>query len=154
MTDIVRWDPLRIATGLPEVGLRSFFDDDDMFDLFPSFFRPAYAVARSVSAAAPMDVTADDNAYRVWVNLPGASKDAIQVSINGETVTISAEIPVEKAAGGDDRWLVRERASGRVNRTLTLPEAVDESAAEAKYRDGVLMLTLPKKVAAKRLPIH
>ncbi|MEW5863873.1 MAG: Hsp20/alpha crystallin family protein [Pseudomonadota bacterium] len=150
MTDIVTWDPFRITAGFPETGLRSLFDED-IFDLFPSFVRPAFATARS---AAPMDVTADDNAYRVWVNLPGASKDAIQVSINENNVTISAEIPVEKAAGGEDRWLVRERACGRVSRTLTLPEAVDEASAEAKYRDGVLMLTLPKKVAAKRLTIH
>lgn len=153
MTDIVTWDPFRITAGLPEAGFRSLFDDD-MFDLFPSFVRPAFAGARAAAAAVPMDVTADDNAYRVWVNLPGTSKDAIQVSINENNITISAEIPVEKAAGGEDRWLVRERAYGRFSRTLTLPEAVDEAAAEAKYRDGVLMLTLPKKVAAKRLAIH
>jgi HSP20 family protein len=151
MNEIVRWDPFRVEIAAPETGLRSLFDDG-LFDLLPSVFRPAYA-ARSM-AFAPMDVCADDNAYRVWVNLPGASKDAIQVSIHDNSVTISAEIPVEKGAGGDDRWLVRERACGRISRTLMLPEAVDENAAEAKYREGVLMLTLPKRVAAKRLPIH
>jgi len=84
-------------------------------------------------------------------------KDDIQVSIDGAQVTLSAEVKREKQTASevaaDERVLHSERTFGKVSRSFTLPQELDESKAEAKYRDGVLELTLPKKAAAQRKQI-
>ena len=59
----------------------------------------------------------------------------------------------EKEASQDERVLHTERLFGKVSRSFTLPQEVDEAKAEAKFRDGVLELKLPKKAAAQRKQI-
>jgi HSP20 family protein len=68
-------------------------------------------------------------------------------------VTLSAEIKREKEAAEGERVLHAERVYGKVSRSFTLPQELDEAKAEAKFRDGVLELTLPKKAAAARKAI-
>jgi len=76
------------------------------------------------------------------------------VSIDGAQVTLSAEVKQEKeAAAQDERVLHTERVFGKVTRSFTLPQELDEAKAEAKFRDGVLELVLPKKAAAQRKQI-
>ena len=90
------------------------------------------------------------------IELAGVKKDAIQVSVYDNTVTIGAELPEEAQDGNDMQWLLRERTSGKFSRSTNLPEAVDDAASEACFTDGVLYLTLKKKSASqtKRLAIH
>ncbi len=85
--------------------------------------------------------------------LAGVKKEDIHVSIDGTQVTIEAEIKREKEANKDERVLHSERLYGKVSRSFALPQEVDETKAEAKLRDGVLELTLPKKEAAQRRQI-
>jgi HSP20 family molecular chaperone IbpA len=85
--------------------------------------------------------------------LPGVRKDDIQVTIDGSQVTLAAEVKREKEASQDERVLHAERVYGKVSRSFTLPQEVDEAKAEAKFRDGVLELKLPKKAAAQRKQI-
>ena len=59
----------------------------------------------------------------------------------------------EKEATENDRLLHTERSFGKVSRTFTLPQELDEEKVEAKFRDGVLELALPKKAAAQRKQI-
>ena len=103
-----------------------------------------------------MDVNETENAYQLAIELPGVKKEAIQVSVYENTVTIGAELAEEKAGGEEQNWLLRERSFGKFSRNITLPEAVDGSSSEARYTDGVLYLTLQKKRArqVKRLTIH
>ncbi len=68
-------------------------------------------------------------------------------------MTLSAEIRREKETAEGDRVLHSERAFGKVSRSFLLPLELDEAKAEAKFRDGVLELTLPKKAAAARKAI-
>ena len=68
-------------------------------------------------------------------------------------MTLEAEVKREKEASKDERVLHTERVFGKVSRSFTLPQEVDEAKAEAKFRDGVLELTLPKKAAAQRKQI-
>jgi HSP20 family protein len=77
-------------------------------------------------------------------------KEDIQVTIDGSQVTLSAEVKREKEVSEDERVLHSERMYGKVTRSFTLPQEVDESKSEAKFRDGVLELTLTKKAAAQR----
>lgn len=97
-----------------------------------------------------MDVSEGESAFRVKADLPGVRKEDIAVTVDGDTVTISAEVRAEKDAGANERVLRAERHSGRISRAFSLGQDVDESAAEAKYVDGVLELVLPKKAAATR----
>lgn len=102
---------------------------------------------------AKVDVAEKNGAYLVTAELPGVKKEDIHVAIDGPQVTLEAEVKREKEASKDERTLHSERAYGKVTRSFTLPQEVDESKAEAKFKDGVLELTLPKKAAAQRKQI-
>ena len=133
---------------------------DPFGDLVDDFFkgflvRPlAYEGAnREALPRMKVDVAERNGAYAVTAELPGVKKDDIQVNIDGSQVTLSAEVKREKEASQDERLLHSERVYGKVSRSFTLPQEIDESKAEAKFRDGVLELTLPKKAAAQRKQI-
>ena len=125
-------------------------------DLFKGFFvRPVAYEGRNGEALprVKVDVAEKNGAYTVTADLPGVKKDDIQVTIDGAQVTLTAEVKREKEAAADERVLHTERVYGKVSRSFTLPQEVDEANAEAKFRDGVLELTLPKKAAAQRKQI-
>ncbi|MGH8726482.1 MAG: Hsp20/alpha crystallin family protein [Burkholderiales bacterium] len=97
-----------------------------------------------------VDVAEKNGAYTVTAELPGVRKEDIQVTIDGAEVTLAAEVKREKEVTQDERVLHTERSFGTVSRSFSLPQEVDEAKAEAKFRDGVLELKLPKKAAAAR----
>ena len=121
-------------------------------DLFKGFLvRPvAYANNGEALPRVKVDVAEKNGAYTVVAELPGVKKEDIQVTIDGAEVTLAAEIKREKEVTDDQRVLHTERTFGKVSRSFSLPQEVDEAKAEAKFRDGVLELTLPKKAAAAR----
>jgi HSP20 family protein len=122
-------------------------------DLFKGFLvRPvAYEGGRNdVLPRIKVDVAEKNGGYTVTAELAGVKKDDIQVTIDGAEVTLSAEVKREKEVTQDERVLHAERTFGKVSRSFTLPQEVDDSKAEAKFKDGVLELTLPKKAAAAR----
>jgi HSP20 family protein len=121
-------------------------------DLFKGFLvRPvSYDTRGEALPRVKVDVAEKNGAYTVTAELPGVKKDDIQVTIDGAEVTLAAEIKREKEVTQDERVLHTERTYGKVSRSFTLPQEVDESKAEAKFKDGVLELTLPKKAAAAR----
>jgi HSP20 family protein len=133
--------------------------DDPLEDLFRGFFvRPMSLESRTAVAPAQfrMDVTETDGGYRVLADIPGARKDDINVTINGNEIAVTAEVKNEKDVRQGDKLLRSERYYGKLYRAFTLGQDVDESGAQAKYADGVLELTLPKKavVTAKKLAVH
>ena len=137
MANLTRFDPL----------------NDLVDDLFKGFLvRPvAYEGGRNdVLPRIKVDVAEKNGAYTVTAELAGVKKDDIQVTIDGAEVTLSAEVKREKEVTQDERVLHAERTFGKVSRSFTLPQEVDEAKAEAKFRDGVLELTLPKEAAAAR----
>ena len=131
MANVTRFDPF----------------NDLVDDIFKGFLvRPVGYETRS----ARVDVTESNGAYIVNADLPGVRKEDIQVSIDGAEVTLTAEVKREKETGKDERVLHSERVYGKVTRSFSLPQEIDEATAEAKFRDGVLELKLPKKAAAAR----
>lgn len=135
MANIARFDPF----------------NDIVDDLFKGFFvRPVAYDGRSEYTAQRLkvDVSEKNGAYLVSADLPGVKKEDIQVAIDGAQLTLSAELKREKEAAEGERVLHSERVFGKVSRSFTLPQELDEAKAEAKFRDGVLELTLPKKAAA------
>ncbi len=103
-----------------------------------------------------MDVTENEQEYQVLAELPGVKKEDISITINGNEVAVSAEVKHEKDVENGETVLRAERYYGKIQRAFTLGQEVDEATAQAKYNDGVLELTLPKKAvaAAKRLTVH
>jgi len=138
MANVTRFDPF----------------NDLVDDLFKGFLvRPLGFEGRVNGGALPrakVDVAEKNGAYVVSAELPGVRKEDIHVSIDGAEVTLEAEVKREKEASKEERVLHTERLYGKVTRSFTLPQEVDEAKAEAKFRDGVLELTLPKKAAAQR----
>ena len=123
-------------------------------DLFKGFFvRPVAFEGRGEAPRMKVDVAEKNGAYTVTAELPGVRKEDIQVTIDGAQVTLSAEVKREKEVQQDERILHTERSFGKVTRSFSLPQELDEAKAEAKFRDGVLELTLPKKAAAARKQI-
>ena len=126
--------------------------NDLVDDLFKGFLvRPvAYNGNGEALPRVKVDVAEKNGHYTVIAELPGVKKEDIHVTIDGAEVTLAAEIKREKEVANDERVLHTERTFGKVSRSFSLPQEVDEAKAEARFRDGVLELTLPKKAAAAR----
>lgn len=131
---------------------------DDAFDqLFRGFVvRPVGVPNEDTTAKFRADIAENDKAYTVHAELPGVKKEDIQISIDGDQVSISAEVRREKDVKEGERVLRTERYSGKFYRAFALGGTIDEATASARYVDGVLELTLPKKAvaAAKRITIQ
>ena len=141
MANITRYDP--------------FNDLDDLFKgLFVRPMRFDLDVAPQMRMK--IDVTKAEDTYTVKADIPGASKEDIQVSIDGNEVTISGEIKKESEEKKGEEVLRSERYYGKVSRSFTLPHDVDEAKVVAKYADGVLKLTLPMKTksASKKITVN
>jgi HSP20 family protein len=130
---------------------------DPFDDLFRGFFvRPVEF--NNTQAAPPtikMDVREDGDHYVVHAELPGVKKEDIHVVVDGNQVSITAEVKQEKEIKEGDRVLRSERYFGKVARSFQLGQDIDDTQAAAKFTDGVLELTLPKRTASanKRLTI-
>ena len=133
----------------------------DMFDdLLKGFFvRPVTAANMEASEPvrrARIDVLEQNGEFKVLAELPGVKKEDINVQVNGDQVSISAEARVEREAKEGERVLHSERYYGKVARTFTLGAELDESRVTARFENGVLELNLPRKasVAAKQITIQ
>lgn len=104
-----------------------------------------------------LDVSEDDKAYHVKADLPGVKKEDIGVEIEGHEVSLTAEVKGEKEEKRGESVVHSERYYGKQFRSFTLAHEIDRDRADAKFADGVLELTLPKKdgvTGGKRVPIH
>ncbi len=130
---------------------------DDFFkDFAPGFYvRPLHGDALPNPAQIKIDVKENDGGFTVHAEVPGVSKDDIHVNIEGNMVSLSAEIRQHDQQQGD-KQLRSERYYGSVARTFQLPTEVDVAQAKAKYDNGVLTLTLPKKTGSngRRLAVE
>ena len=129
---------------------------DPFDDFFRGFFvRPVDFGSAVDVPSIKIDVKEQGDAYKVHAELPGIRKEDIHVNIDGSVVSISAERKQEKEVKEGERVLRTERYFGKVSRSFQLGQDIDESKSAAKFSDGVLELTLPKKAAAaaKRLTI-
>jgi len=119
-------------------------------NLFNEFLRPAFVLDNRAADVARirLDVKENGEAYTVAAEIPGVKKEGINVEIEGNEVTISAEVKREQEEKDGEKWLRVERFHGKAERRFALPQEIDEAKASARFTDGVLELTLPKKAAA------
>ncbi len=133
MNNLTRFNPFH--------ELRDPFSDD----FFKGFaMRPVYRMLEG-EPQMRLDLTEDDKNFFVKAEIPGVNKEDIKVAVEGNQVSLSAEVKKEKEEKEGAKVIRSERYYGSVSRTFTLDESVDQSAAMAKYENGVLQLTLPKK---------
>ncbi|CAG1017856.1 partial Spore protein SP21, partial [Burkholderiaceae bacterium] len=90
----------------------------------------------------------NDKDYQVRAEIPGAKKEDIRVTVDGNFVSISAEVRKEKEEKSGGRVLLKETYFGSASRGFSLAHEVDAKAVVAKLEDGVLKLTLPKRQGA------
>jgi HSP20 family protein len=121
---------------------------ENMFEDFFAPFTPYSALAGGEpdgAASPPINVAETADAYRVEVELPGVSKEDIKVAVDNRRVTIEAEEKREQDQKEGERLIYAERNATKYARSFTLPSEVDDAGAQAKFENGVLTLTLPKK---------
>lgn len=146
--NLTRFDPLgELARFEPLRGVEDFFRD----------FRIKHALRDfDTQAMIRVDVGETDKDYTVKAELPGMKKEDIKVDVDGKQVSISAETKRESEQKDGATIVRNERFVGQCYRSFTLEHEIDDAMAEAKYEDGVLTLTLPKRVGkegAKKLVI-
>lgn len=131
---------------------------DPFAEVFPELFRGVFQPAKASGGDAleiRVDVKESNGDYTVHAEMPGVKKEDINVQIDGNRVSISAEVRRESEKKEGERVLRSERYYGAVARTFSLASELDDAKASAKFENGVLTLTIPKKSApaAKRLTI-
>lgn len=147
MANITRFDPFKELARIDPFG--------GIDDLFKGFMvRPVFQGMPTITQF-KLDVSEDDKAYTIKAEIPGVKKEDIKISVDGNVVSISAEVKKESEQKEGKKVVHSERYYGQVARSFTLASEVDEAGAKATYTDGVLEAVLPKKqgVAAKQITV-
>lgn len=129
--------------------LERLFGDDDFFSPLPLFGRMREDLT-SAAWVPPVDIRETDEAYEVVADLPGMTKDDVELRVEDNLLTIRGERRWREEEGGQEAgWSRRERAYGTFTRSFTLPREVDSEDVKARFRDGVLNVSIPKSEKAK-----
>ncbi|MFB6131910.1 MAG: Hsp20/alpha crystallin family protein [Halanaeroarchaeum sp.] len=99
-----------------------------------------------IGFARGLDVDVEDrpDEFVVTADLPGFGKEDIDVELVDDTLRIAAEHESDASEEEPGRYVRRERSRESVSRSISLPEAVEEDGVEARFKNGVLTVTLPK----------
>ena len=142
-----------------EMEARHFSDVERMFEdwfedfwgrPFPRLWRPGFARLRAISLQAPtLDVYEQKDDVIVKAEIPGLTKDDIDITLEGNFLTIKGEKKKEEEVKDDDYYRC-ERTYGAFSRTVELPVAVQTDKVNAAFKDGVLEIRMPKTEEAKK----
>jgi HSP20 family protein len=139
MSNLIRWDPFNDRLSLRDAIDRLFED---------SFVRPSIAgVAPSVASLA-MDVIETKDNVIVKSALPGVKPDQVEITVQGDTLTIRGEMQEAHDVKEQD-YIRKERRYGSFSRSVTLPSGLKSDKAEATFENGVLTLKIPKSEEVK-----
>lgn len=121
------------------------FPTESLGELLTGMMRPFSLRLDEAVPSIKLDVSEGPEAYEVKADIPGVDKKDIDVRIDGNLVSISAHVSDEKQTKDGDRVLRQERHYGAVSRQFSLAHDIDQGRTVAKYENGVLSLTLPKR---------
>ena len=144
MNALTQWNPLREMNELQK-RLAS------VFDLAPYHRNSLTTDEENMTVpewAPAVDIIEDDKEYLIKVELPEVQKDAVKVTVEGGTLTISGERKAEKEEKNRKFHRI-ERFYGRFVRSFSIPEDAEDSRVNAEFKDGVLKVHLPKDPTAK-----
>lgn len=144
MTQMTRYSPVRTLGDLQR----------EVDDIFGRFFSESNSGSSSSAVWAPRtDLIESENQYTLQLDVPGMTKDDININVQNNTLTISGERKMERTQDEEERVRV-ERSYGTFHRTFALPNSVDASNIEATYNNGELTVTVPKTETASRRRIE
>jgi HSP20 family protein len=148
---MARWDPFSgMETQRSEI--------DQAFDRvgpqFAPIFRTAFLPGRGAREYPLINLYDDQNSVYVEALAPGADPASFNISVAGETLTLSGEKPRVPGEIKPEAFHREERAAGKFVRSIELPVDVDESKAKAEYKNGLLLINLPKSEKAKPRQIN
>ncbi len=120
---------------------------DDLFrDVAPGFFiKPLHGDAMPTHIK--VEVRETPQAYTLQAEVPGVKKEDIHVQVDGNVVTLRAEVRQQDSLADGEKVLRSERFYGEVSRSFQMAQDIDNANSKARYDNGVLILTLPKKLA-------
>lgn len=131
---------------LPSVWGESLFDD-----FFDSFAKPVVRGTKNFSLM-KTDVKELDNSYELHIELPGLSKDDVEIELKNGYLTVSATHGAANDEKDEDgKFIRRERYYGSSSRSFYVGDAIDKDDIKAKFDSGILRLTIPKPDESKRL---
>lgn len=139
MSSLTRWDPISDVINLQRT----------MDRLFDEMFERAGWTTRSNDERVlrlPVDAYTTPEEIVVIASVPGIDPENVEITLEGETLTIRGELPAPKK---DVNYVLQERPFGKFARTLTINVPVDADKAEATFHNGVLTLRIPKSEAVK-----
>ncbi len=130
----------------PAVRRNAYMNPFRLFDEFDrAFFGNPFGTLSADTASIRTDITETEDAYLLEAELPGYGKDDIQLSVDGDMLTITAERKSETEEKDSENRVIRsERRYGKSARRFDI-SGIDAEAIGAKYENGILSLTLPKK---------
>jgi HSP20 family protein len=138
--------------------LLSFDEFDNFFDDFLSRRWPRlldWNIPTGIERGFPkVDIIDHDNEIEVQAALPGVKKEDLDVTINNQTITIRTSTKEEKKEEEKGKYFRREITRGEFQRTLSLPDNVDDANAKASFKDGILTVNIPKTEKSKRKTIE
>jgi len=124
--------------------------------LAESFIRPRDTNTGIAPTSLAVDVREKGDDFVVTAPIPGISPDDVDITVLGDMLRIRGERKEERQeGGGEHRWILREQRYGAFERSVRLPSPVKADKAKAEFRDGMLMISLPKTEEAKerRIPV-
>ncbi|MDD3656194.1 MAG: Hsp20/alpha crystallin family protein [Atribacterota bacterium] len=133
--DLIRWEPRRSL-------MKSFFED--FFDIMESPGRGRRNWSEGGMWEPAIDLIDKKDKLIAKVELPGVEKKDVKLSLTDNSLTIQGEIKKDEEIKKED-YYYRERAHGNYTRTISLPIEVDKDKISAKFTNGILEITLPKK---------
>ena len=132
---------------LPSIFRDNLFDDMFDFDFdreFDRMMRPLYG--KHAQNMMKTDVRETDNSYELDIDLPGFKKDEIKVELDNGYLSISAAKGLDKdEEKKDGKYIRRERYAGSMNRTFYVGSQLTQQDIQAKFEDGILKISVPKK---------
>lgn len=143
MTQMTRYSPTRTLRDLQR----------EVDDIFGRFFNEGSGSGSSATWAPRTDMVETEDGYTLQLDVPGMTKEDININLQNNTLTVSGERTLERTNEGEERVRI-ERSYGTFHRTFALPSSVNAENIEAKYDDGVLTITVPKTEKASRRRIE
>lgn len=133
---------------LPSIFRDNLFDDmfdfDDFDKEFNRMMRPLYG--KHAQNMMKTDVRETDNSYELDIDLPGFKKDEISVQLDNGYLSISASKGLDKdEENKNGKYIRRERYAGAMNRTFYVGDNLTQQDIQAKFEDGILKISVPKK---------
>ncbi len=121
---------------------------DDFFKPWNEWFDNGNLLGRTMNVPA-VNITENKENYQVSLAVPGMKKDDFKIDIDGNMLTISSE-QEENKEEKDTKFTRKEYSYSSFSRSFTLPEEINKEKIEAKYEEGVLRISLPRKEEAKK----